>query len=526
VSLNLRNIEISEAMEMIAKQRHLNILLGENVTGQVSLNLYKVSVDNAIRSITAAAGFAVEKRDKTYFLMQHVNVGRYSNGDITRVRKFNINYADPILVGEVLQQHLSQYGKLTVVADRNLVLVTDKPEFLQRIEQLVGYVDAQPQQVLIEAQILEVTLSDEDSYGIDWANLFASDGGDGRFGTQGLSGPGDSSNLGFLFSLMTPNVDIALTALEQEGRVRTLSTPKLLALDNQEASVIIGDRRGYQVTTTINQVTTESIEFLESGVILRVTPHIDANGRVLMDIHPEVSTGTVDANGIPSQTTTEVETSLLVPDNQTVFIGGLMKHTVDESYQRVPVLGRMPILKRLFSNRERGNVTTETVVLITPRIVTDLDSFSAEPASRVRKERDELQDKTESIERRVDDVTWPLFELNRPIEPLAAVTPAAPAVADLSPDLYTVQLMTMVNQQAMARYLDTRSMVGLRTVQIESGGKERVALLLDVYATAAIASEAAIDLPAQFADKKPWVRPLRDVQAEMLLVSARTNPAP
>ena len=163
-----------------------------------------------------------------------------------------------------------------------------------------------------------------------------------------------------------------MNALRSEGRVRTLSTPKLLALEKQESSVIIGDRRGYAVTTTINQVTTESIEFLESGVILRVTPSVDDSGEIMLDIHPEVSTGTIDPNtGIPSQTTTEVSTQMIVADGQTIFVGGLIKHTIDESKQGVPVLGDIPGVGRLFSNRRKTNLNTETVVLITPTIIQD-----------------------------------------------------------------------------------------------------------------------------------------------------------
>jgi type II secretory pathway component GspD/PulD (secretin) len=103
--------------------------------------------------------------------------------------------------------------------------------------------------------------------------------------------------------------------------VHTLATPKLLALENQQAITSIGDQTGYKVTTTINQVTTESIQFLESGVILRVTPSIDERGRILMKIHPEVSTASVN-NSIPSKNSTQVNTTLIAEDGQSIFIGG------------------------------------------------------------------------------------------------------------------------------------------------------------------------------------------------------------
>ena len=97
---------------------------------------------------------------------------------------------------------------------------------------------------------------------------------------------------------------------EPRGRVRTLSTPTLLALEYEEPEVIVGDRLGFRVTTTINQVTTESVEFLESGVILKLKAWVDREGRLLLQVHPEVSTGVID-DGIPNQTTAEVTTTLL-----------------------------------------------------------------------------------------------------------------------------------------------------------------------------------------------------------------------
>ena len=154
-----------------------------------------------------------------------------------------------------------------------------------------------------------------------------------------------------------------------KNRVRSLSSPKLLALEGQKASVVIGERQGYRVTTTINQVTTESIEFLESGVILDVTSRVDGSGRIMMEIHPEVSVGSVSLTGIPSQNTTEVTTQMLAEDGRTLFIGGLIRNNTDESREGVPVFGSLPIFGKLFASNSKSSSNAEFVVLITPYIV-------------------------------------------------------------------------------------------------------------------------------------------------------------
>ena len=410
ISMTMRDTELAEVMEMLSRAERINILLAGDVAGEVSFSLYDVPLSEAIRSIANAAGFAVERRNGTYFVVSRDEAGAYAESDLTDIRTFPIHYADPAQLQTMLRPYLSEYGELTILAENRILMVEDTPEFIQRIEALIKSVDRQPMQILIEARILEVTLNSEDSYGIDWANFFETGDGTGEFGTQGLEGVGSSRSKGLFFEIARSDITAKLSALEQDGRIRTLSSPKLLALENEEASVIVGDRRGYSVTTTINQVTTESIEFLESGVILRVTPHVDAEGRIMMDIHPEVSTGVVDANGIPSQATTEVTTRLLVASGDTIFVGGLIKQTQTENRNGVPILGRIPGLGLLFSSREVTSINTETIVVITPRIVgLTAGPWSTEQESEVDRRGELLKQNAAEIEKQMSQTFFEAF---------------------------------------------------------------------------------------------------------------------
>ena len=366
VSLTLRDVAISEVMEMLSKTAKVNILVSDDIEGTISVNLYDIDIDDAIQSIASSAGYAVERRQGSYFIVERDEAGKYDGGGPTQLRTFKVQYSDPEIVAEVLESHLSSFGKITTLKKRRLLVVDDKPHFLRRIETLLKELDREPKQILIEARILEVGLKDSESYGLDWSKIFHS--GEANIGTQGLSNPGSP---GLFFDYITPNVTIVLDALRTRDRLRTLSTPKLLALEDQEAETIIGDRLGYNVTTTIDNVTTTSTEFLESGVILKVRPSVDEQNRILLDIHPEVSTGSVSDDGIPNQTTTEVTTSMLVESGKTVFIGGLIKRSAEQTREGVPVLGDIPVVGALFSNRALSTVNTELVVLITPYIVDD-----------------------------------------------------------------------------------------------------------------------------------------------------------
>ncbi|MGB5247954.1 MAG: secretin N-terminal domain-containing protein [Woeseia sp.] len=367
ITMTVKDADLADVMDMISREQRVNVFVSGNGSETVSFSLYDMALPDAIRSIANAAGLAVEFVNGNYYIVERNEAGKYAPDALTRVRTFRLRYNTAENIRALLQPYLSEYGEITVLADSRIFLVEDTPEFLQRIAVLVDEVDQPPTQILIEAKILEITLTDEDSYGLDWSKFFSSEGGTGTFGTQSLA---DTQSPGLFFDYTTPDIVATLNALTSQGRVRTLSTPKLLAVEGLESSVIIGDRRGYAVTTTINQVTQESIEFLESGVILRVTASVDADGQVMMDINPEVSTGIIDpVSGIPSQTTTEVTTRMIVPDGKTIFVGGLIKHRIDESKRGVPVIGRVPVLGRLFSNRQKTLSNTETVVLITPTVV-------------------------------------------------------------------------------------------------------------------------------------------------------------
>ena len=117
-----------------------------------------------------------------------------------------------------------------------------------KIREVINKLDKPTPQVLIEAKILEIKLNDEFSFGVNWNASFTNDDGDGDFGIQGLLTPGNSGNQGFFFNYLEPRIQAQLRALEADGRVRNLASPKVVTLVNEEAEVIIGDRRGYRVT--------------------------------------------------------------------------------------------------------------------------------------------------------------------------------------------------------------------------------------------------------------------------------------
>lgn len=375
ISISFKETDIAEIYEMLSRQNNINIMLASGVEGEVSVNLYNISVKDAIYAVASAAGLAVERFKNGYLITNHDNVGKTIVGGMKDIRTFKVQYSDSQKVSAILENHLSQYGNIDILEERKMLVIEDLPEFLDHIEKLLQLLDQAPAQILIEAKIFTVTLDDNQKYGIDWTTTFTNGSGTGNIGVENLGAQaldlaiGSAAGpAGMFFNYFNNNIEVQLNLLSQKGRVRALSTPSLLALEHQEAEVIIGERTGYRVTTTINQVTTETVEFLESGIILKVTPYIDRFGRIMMEIHPEVSKTTLN-NGIPSLSTTEVNTQLLVEDGQTIFIGGLIRNDVTSNHQGVPILEDIPLLGYLFAKEDNFATNTETIVMIKPQII-------------------------------------------------------------------------------------------------------------------------------------------------------------
>jgi type II secretory pathway component GspD/PulD (secretin) len=371
ISMNFREQTIQEVVDLLSRTERVNIVLGKGVTGTISVNLYDVSLRQAVQTIADSAGYVMEERNGDYYILDRKDVSQdYAYGN-TVIKSFKVQYSDPKKVSEIVTKYLSRYGKMTLLEERKMIVVEDTPDFLNRVQRLLQEVDAEPKQIMIEAKILEITLDDTESFGVDWSKIFSGvgNGAANSIGTQGLTARTQS---GLFFNFFNNNIQVYLNALSSKGRVHTLSTPKLLTLENQEATTKVGKNIGYLSTSFTNNQSQTSVSFLETGVILKVTPSVDDQGRIMMKIHPEVSTGnvrTVGLNSIPDKNTTEVTTQLLANDGQAILIGGLIKNVSSRSRNGVPVIGDVPIFGRLFSSTDDVVAVSETIVIITPYIV-------------------------------------------------------------------------------------------------------------------------------------------------------------
>ncbi|MBD8240066.1 type II secretion system secretin GspD [Pseudomonas fluorescens] len=277
--------------------------------------------------------------------------------------------------------------RITAQKSSNQLLVRTRPVQWKEIESAIKRLDNPPLQVQIETRILEVKLSGELDLGVQWylgrlAGNSTSTTVANASGSQGALG-GGGAGLGaadsLFYSFVSSNLQVALHALETNGRTQVLSAPSLVVMNNQQAQIQVGDNIPISQTTVntgTSDTTLSSVEYVQTGVILDVVPRINPGGLVYMDIQQQVSdaqdqasTGS-DTPTNPRISTRSVSTQVAVQSGQTVLLGGLIKQDNAESVSAVPYLGKIPGLRWLFGNTSKSKDRTELIVLITPRVIT------------------------------------------------------------------------------------------------------------------------------------------------------------
>jgi type II secretion system protein D len=278
-------------------------------------------------------------------------------------------------------------GDVDVRADpeSNAILIRTPPRNLAAIRRILEDLDRVRSQVLIKVLIAEVTLDDTLRFGVQgyWENGWKIHGETQtqRFGTNfGADfSVAQASGSGFLYRLSGDEADVRLQALNTEGRLKVLSTPRILALHNEAASINVGqdipEITNTRYTDTGSQINT--IQRRDIGIILQVTPRINPDGLVTMTVHPEVSTLAPKSESVEIQpgvfspviNRNFADTTVAVPHGQTVVIGGLIREIENTTVNKIPLLGDIPLLGALFRNEERIKKQAELMIFLTPYVV-------------------------------------------------------------------------------------------------------------------------------------------------------------
>jgi general secretion pathway protein D len=276
-------------------------------------------------------------------------------------------------------------GQVYVVADEdtNSLVVRTATKHFERVKEIIDELDLAIPQVLIKVLIAEVTHEDELDLGTEFSVLNLQFGA--TLNATGDLGGTDERAGGLVTATMTTGLASTFNALQRDGRLDVLSRPYILASDNQEASITVGQEVPFITNsrTTETGQTINTIEYEDIGIILNVTPHINPQGLVILDVAPEIShltdttvplSETVNATVYAKRSAT---TQVAIHNGQTIVIGGLMEDRIADAVRKVPFLGDIPLLGALFRRTQKTKVKTELLIFLTPHVAKEPNDLQA-----------------------------------------------------------------------------------------------------------------------------------------------------
>ena len=266
-------------------------------------------------------------------------------------------------------------GDVQIVADdeNNALLIYATSREYQKMQTALAQLDVAATQVVIEASIIEVTLTDKTKYGLEYSVQSSLGGGWSGVARQALGVIAPAA--GFSYSAVNGSGDIrvVLNALAEDGLLNVISSPSLTVLDNHTAAIQVGDQIPVQSGTTITEGGTSlsSITYRDTGVYLSVTPQVNAGGLVTMDIEQSVTDVGPEQpnNNQPTFLERKVTTRVAVRSTESVVLGGMIRENKNESSSGIPILHNLPLIGPLFGTKTAGGVRTELIVIITPRAI-------------------------------------------------------------------------------------------------------------------------------------------------------------
>jgi len=483
ISLDLRDMEITEALKFLAVKAGLNIIPTKEVSGRITLMVENVSLSDVFDIMLRSNKLAYDKQGDIYNVMTEAEYkARHGKNfsDIRQVKLFNLKYAIPEQAFNLLDTLKSEIGKVLLDADSGTILVIDTPkkiedmqealnlmdqksvirvfnlkyalakdieeqlkaqldvkkvgsikadnrtnqvivqtlpERMEDIARLIERLDSKTKEILIDAKIIQVKLSNQLSSGVEWEGLFdlGKQYGLTYLGTYPLSSVQaataswrsrkqafeDTGYVGsYPFSGTTTDYftgksgvateemhlgmigrhdfDTIIKYLQTLGETKILSNPKLAVINNQEAKIHVGERQAYITTTTTQSQSTttisEAVTYVDVGVKLYVTPNINEEGFITLKIKPEISSvisylETSSKNKIPIIDTSTAETIVMVKDGSSLLIGGLSKEDKIAGTEGTPVLSKIPLVGEAFKGKDDKFTRTELLIILTPHII-------------------------------------------------------------------------------------------------------------------------------------------------------------
>lgn len=417
LSLNFQDIDVRSVLQLIADFTNLNLVASDTVQGNITLRLQNVPWDQALDLVLKTKGLDKRKVGNVLLVAPADEIAARERQELEAQQQIaelaplrrelvQVNYAKAADIAKLFQSVTSgeegeeQRGSITVDERTNNIIAYQTQERLDELRRIVAQLDIPVRQVMIEARIVEANVDYDKSLGVRWGGSFVNDqwslyGKDGAqsvddgqvflpgtdqvgnfkledgvapvpFVDMGVANSTSGLGIGFVSDHLI--LDLQLSAMEKTGNGEVISQPKVLTSDKETAKILTGEEIPYQEASSSGATSTS---FKEAALSLEVTPQITPDNRIIMEV--KVTKDQADfskaLNGVPPINKNEVNAKVLIGDGETIVIGGVFSNTQAKSVDKVPFLGDLPFIGRLFRRDVVADSKSELLVFLTPRIL-------------------------------------------------------------------------------------------------------------------------------------------------------------
>ncbi|MCK5116549.1 MAG: AMIN domain-containing protein [Candidatus Aegiribacteria sp.] len=383
ITIDVVDASIRTVMRAISDVSGINIMLPEDYTASVTARLQNVGWRDALTAILNSQGLVASMqgnvlrvllRDEFYTEINQMASTRHDRENLQELQTeiYVIRYATAQSLNSALSTALSDRGQISIDDRTNSLIITDIPYKLEEVGRLLPILDSPTAQVMIEAKLVEIDASYANEMGIDWSlgNLSRTNelvhGGAASTGLA-VGDPTGSFSFGTITSMF--DVNAVLTLLESQNHAHILSEPRIAIIDNMTGTVMSGKEIPLTLLDPSGNI---YIQMYSVGVELTVTPHINADNNVTLELYPVVSELSAEATSSnqPIILTQSANTTLMIDDGATAVIGGIMRSKQTTVRRAIPILGSIPLLgDLLFSYNSEREESTELVIFVTPHII-------------------------------------------------------------------------------------------------------------------------------------------------------------
>lgn len=396
ISMDVVNASITDLIREIGFQMEINMITYELPNGNITAKINNLTLEETFSYLFRGTNFTYRKEDNIYI------IGDKDISGIATTKLIRLDHVRADVVMEMLPTTIKRGASIQVVKEQNGLMVIGTNDIIFEIKSFIDEIDYPTPQIMIEAMVIDVNTSDFFELGTTLAkgaapdssylNPFAIFGGSDASGRQSgglvVQGDGEAANNWFgaggnLFGIrnlgqLPADFFFRIQALSQEGVINMRSRPQISTLNGHKASIEIGTTQYFILRSTTplqspNQIVTqesERFETIEANVSLEITPWVSSSGEVTAEIHPEFNTPVGDFNSqVPPTINSRIlDSTVRLKDGETIILGGLIQETETVNHNKIPILGDIPLLGKLFRNRSTESTESELIIFLTPYV--------------------------------------------------------------------------------------------------------------------------------------------------------------